>query len=147
MRGDATIDASHIEDGYVMVKYSGSASKIKVQIITPGRTYKYDLNTDGRYEVFPLQAGNGSYKVRVMRNITGSSYSELYSVTLDVSLSSSFSPFCIQTNISPIPPPLRRSKKSFDLCAGASGDLAKIGGGLYLCHRPYKNTTPTKPKP
>lgn len=63
MRGETPQSTpSHIEDGYVMVKYSGSASKIKVQIITPGRTYNYDLNTDGRYEVFPLQAGNGSYK-------------------------------------------------------------------------------------
>lgn len=124
--GDATIDASHIEDGYVMVKYSGSASKIKVQIITPGRTYNYDLNTDGRYEVFPLQAGNGSYKVRVMRNITGSSYSELYSVTLDVSLSSSFSPFLYPNQYIAYSAASAAVKKSFDLCAGASGDLAKI---------------------
>lgn len=124
--GDATIDASHIEDGYVMVKYSGSASKIKVQIITPGRTYNYDLNTDGRYEVFPLQAGNGSYKVWVMRNITGSSYSELYSVTLDVSLSSSFSPFLYPNQYIAYSAASAAVKKSFDLCAGASGDLAKI---------------------
>lgn len=124
--GDATIDASHIEDGYVMVKYSGNASKIKVQILTPGRTYNYDLNTNGRYEVFPLQAGNGDYKVRVMRNITGSSYSELYSVTLHVSLSSSFAPFLYSNQYIAYSASSAAIKKSFDLCVGASGDLAKI---------------------
>lgn len=124
--GDATIDASHIEDGYVMVKYSGNASKIKVQILTPGRTYNYDLNTNGRYEVFPLQAGNGDYKVRVMRNITGSSYSELYSVTLHVSLSSSFAPFLYSNQYISYSASSAAIKKSFDLCVGASGDLAKI---------------------
>ena len=122
----ATIDASHIEDGYVMVKYSGSASKIKVQMVTPGRTYNYDLNTAGRYEVFPLQAGNGTYKVRVMRNISGNSYSELYSVTLSVSLSSVYTPFLYPNQYVSYTASSAAVKKSFDLCAGMSSDLSKI---------------------
>ena len=122
----ATIDASHIADGYVMVKYSGSASKVKVQMVTPGRTYNYDLNTSGRYEVFPLQAGDGTYKVRIMRNISGSSYSELYSVTFRVALSSVYAPFLYPNQYVSYTAASAAVQKSFDLCAGASGDLAKI---------------------
>lgn len=122
----ATIDASHIADGYVMVKYSGSASKVKVQMVTPGRTYNYDLNTSGRYEVFPLQAGDGTYKVRIMRNISGSNYSELYSVTFRVALSSVYAPFLYPNQYVSYTAASAAVQKSFDLCAGASGDLAKI---------------------
>ena len=41
--GGATIDASNTSNGYLMVKYTGSNQKIKVQI-TKGTTYTYDLN-------------------------------------------------------------------------------------------------------
>ena len=72
----ATLDASNISEGYVMVKYTGSVGKIKVQITKSGsETYTYDLNNSGVYEVFPLSEGNGSYQVKVFENIQGNQYS------------------------------------------------------------------------
>ena len=52
--GGAVIDASNASQGYIMVKYSGGTSRIKVRI-SKGTEYTYDLNTGGNYEVFPRQ--------------------------------------------------------------------------------------------
>ena len=42
-----SLDASHTEDGYVMVSYSGSADKIKVRITYPDDTqYIYPMKLD-----------------------------------------------------------------------------------------------------
>ena len=70
----ALIDASNTGHGYVMVQYSGKASRIKVQVIkSGGETYSYDLNARSAYEVFPLTEGNGKYTVRVLNRYRGPS--------------------------------------------------------------------------
>ena len=49
MYGDKTtsLDASHTENGYLMLCYNGKVSKVKLQITTPdGTVYTYTLNPD-----------------------------------------------------------------------------------------------------
>lgn len=90
----ATLDASNTSEGYVMVKYTGSVGKIKVQITKSGsETYTYDLNNSGVYEVFPLSEGNGSYQVKVFENIQGNQYSQAFSQSVDASITNTFGPF------------------------------------------------------
>lgn len=81
-----TIDASNTKDGYVMVKCSGYTEKLKVKVSLGDQSYTYDLNNQGNYEVYPLQMGNGAYSVKVYKNLEGTSYSVLYSVSLNVSM-------------------------------------------------------------
>ena len=90
--GGATIDASNTNNGYLMVKYTGSNQKIKVQI-TKGTTYTYDLNARNAFEVYPLTEGNGSYSIQVFENVSGNQYAQLLSQTISVSLSNEFAPF------------------------------------------------------
>lgn len=90
--GGATIDASNTNNGYLMVKYTGSNQKIKVQI-TKGTTYTYDLNARNAFEVYPLTEGNGSYSIKVFENVSGNQYAQLLSQTISVSLSNEFAPF------------------------------------------------------
>ena len=90
--GGATIDASNTSNGYLMVKYTGSNQKIKVQI-TKGTTYTYDLNARNAFEVYPLTEGNGSYSIKVFENVSGNQYAQLLSQTISVSLSNEFAPF------------------------------------------------------
>lgn len=72
-----SLDASNTASGYIMVKYTGSVGKIKVQVSKSGsETYTYDLNSSGTYEVFPLSEGNGTYQVKVFENIQGTQYSQ-----------------------------------------------------------------------
>lgn len=87
-----TIDASHTSDGYVMVKYTGKAPRIKVRI-TKDTQYTYDLNTSGQYETFPLTEGNGNYTIQVFENISGTMYSTALSKSISVTLADQNSPF------------------------------------------------------
>lgn len=89
----ATIDASNISQGYVMVKYTGSRGRIKIQVTKGATTYTYDLNARDAYEVFPLSEGNGSYSVKVFENVTGNQYAQIFSKDLSVSLADQFTPF------------------------------------------------------
>lgn len=86
------IDASHTNDGYLMVKYSGRNSRIKVQI-THDATYTYDLNARDAYEVFPLTEGDGSYSIKVFENISGNQYAQAFSQSIQVALSDPNLPF------------------------------------------------------
>lgn len=87
-----TIDASHTSDGYVMVKYTGKAPRIKVRI-TKDTQYTYDLNTSGQYETFPLTEGDGNYTIQVFENISGTMYSTALSKSISVTLADQNSPF------------------------------------------------------
>jgi transglutaminase-like putative cysteine protease len=90
----ATIDASNSSEGYVMVSYTGSNAKVKLQITCPDSvTYTYNLHSG--YEVFPLTAGNGSYSLSIYESvdIEASKYATAFSQTIDVSLDNEFGPF------------------------------------------------------
>lgn len=91
----AHVDASNISDGYVVVRYTGSSPKVKLQITGPNSTtYTYNLSTGTpKDEVFPLQSGNGDYMVNVFENIEGTQYSQAFSQMISVSLTDEFSPF------------------------------------------------------
>lgn len=89
-----TIDISNTSEGYVMVKYEGSASKVKLHITTPeGTPYPYILTLNGGSETFPLTGGDGSYKLEVFENVRDDLYSILLSETIEVSISDEFKPF------------------------------------------------------
>jgi len=93
----AQLDASNTADGYVMIKYLGTGTaRLKVLVTGPsGITYNYNLTTNGSFEVFPFSDGSGSYKIGVYQNVSGTSYSTLYSTTLSVSLTDEFAPFLL----------------------------------------------------
>jgi transglutaminase-like putative cysteine protease len=91
----ATVDASNLKEGYVMVKYTGGRNvRIKLQITKQsGVTYTYNLNNTGNFENFPLSEGNGKYTVAIFENVSGNSYTQAYSCTVDMALRNSFLPF------------------------------------------------------
>ena len=92
--GGAQIDASNTSEGYVMIKYNGGVSKIRVQITRDGgSTYTYALNNSGSYEVFPLSQGSGGYSINVYENVSGNQYALALGQYISVSLRNSFLPF------------------------------------------------------
>ena len=90
--GNVSIDASHTEDGYIMVKYSGGADKIKIQISKSGEIYTYTCKSHD-YETFPLTEGSGSYKVEVLENVGGNLYTLAMSKKISANVKDEFSPF------------------------------------------------------
>ncbi len=90
----ATIDTSTVKDGYFVANYTGGTDKrIKVMVEKDGGKYTYDLKNNGENEVYPLQMGDGKYKLRVLRNISGTKYSTVNTVNVDVKLENPHSPF------------------------------------------------------
>ena len=90
----ASIDASNQSQGYIMVSYSGSCEKVKVQITGPDQnTYTYLLTARNEYTTFPLSSGNGTYLIQVMENVGGDSYVVSLTHDVDVQIENEFLPF------------------------------------------------------
>lgn len=88
-----SIDASNTSDGYVMVQYSGTSDKVKLQITAPdGNIFSYNLSI-GAYETFPLSAGNGIYQITVLEHAYDDMYAVSFSQDIDVAVSDEFKPF------------------------------------------------------
>lgn len=90
----ASIDASHISEGYIMVKYTGGKSKVKLQIAGPDQAnYTYLLSKNAGYMAFPLNAGNGSYSLSILENVSGDSYAVALEQTISAKIKDRFLPF------------------------------------------------------
>lgn len=88
-----SIDYSNAEQGYVMVQYSGSNPKVKLQMSGSNQTlYTYTLRK-GQFDAFPLTSGNGTYTLKIYENVSGSQYALLASHSFEVQLRSALSPY------------------------------------------------------
>ena len=91
--GDAVIDYSNTKDGYVMVCHTSSTDlRLKVIVKGPATTYTYNLTAE-QWAAFPLSDGNGKYQITVYKNVKGSSYAAVLSLTTEVALADEFAPF------------------------------------------------------
>ena len=64
------------------------STKILLLVEKDGQRYTYPI-VDQDVNQFPLQMGNGKYTVRLMQNVTGTSYKELSRTTVDLDLTDS----------------------------------------------------------
>ena len=88
-----TIDASNINNGYVMIR-AASTVRLKVIIIGPSTVkYTYNLRGDNAWEVFQFSDGGGTYKITVYREVTSGKYAALASESVNVSLKDPNAPF------------------------------------------------------
>lgn len=123
----ATVDYSNTSDGYIMAKYTGSVKLIKIQITNPaGTTQTYTLNSDGRYEAFPLTGSNGNYSFRVLENVSGNGYAMAHSGSFQVQLSNALAPYLRPSSYVPYSYGDSAVTKSSELCGGAANDLEKV---------------------
>lgn len=125
--GGGVIDVSNKSQGYFSAKYTGSNPTIKVLVTKDGAKFQYNLRTDNQAEYFPLQAGNGTYKIQVLENTSGTSYAVVVQQDVSVSLSSSLSPFLYPNQKVNFSQGSACVKKSAELCAGKTSDIDKIG--------------------
>jgi len=93
--GQAVVDFSNTQDGYIMAKYTESADmKIKLLITVPdGVQYTYSLKPKRDFEVFPLSGGDGTYEIGIYKQVEGTRYSKVLSTTIKVTLTDEFAPF------------------------------------------------------
>lgn len=120
----ASVDASNSSDGYIMVQYKGSNSKIKLQIAGSDQvTYTYNLDPGGRQDTFPLSAGSGTCKISVYENISGNQYSTAFSTQIDVELSDPMLPFLYPNQYVMFDSSSTAVAKACELAAPADTDL------------------------
>lgn len=90
--GQVTLDISHTDNGYLMVRDTGSHD-VQIQITNPdGEVYPYPLKL-GEFEAFPLTKGDGSYKIQVFEEVSGQNYAIALSENFTVTLQDEFQPF------------------------------------------------------
>lgn len=89
--GEVQIDLSSSSKGYMALKCDSDA-RIKLQVFKGDETYTYDV-VQRKKQVFPFQCGDGSYTIKVMKNISDSNYFELYTCYADVHLKNSKAPY------------------------------------------------------
>ena len=59
--GKLLVDSSNCSEGYIMVRTKKDNKRMKLRITMGGSSLNYDINSDGNFEVFPLQfAGRDS---------------------------------------------------------------------------------------
>lgn len=119
----SSIDYSNASEGYIMAVYTGTNSKVKMQIKGPNAvTYTYNL-TSSDYEAFPLSGGNGSYEITILENLSGTSYSMCLAASVDVSLSSEFGPYLYPNQYCSFNSSSKTVAKAKELAEPANSDL------------------------
>lgn len=85
-------DTADLASGVIHVTYDGGG-KTKVMIQKGDKKYTYDVNSAGKKESYPLQLGNGAYKVSLLANTSGNSYKLIASKDIDVQITNPNSVF------------------------------------------------------
>lgn len=118
-----SIDTSNTSEGYVMIRYNGTADKSRLQITLPDQTvYAYYLST-GSYETFPLPGGNGSYHIDVMEHAFDDMYAVVYAEDIEVTLNDEFKPFLYPNQYVWFTPDSKAIQYGIELSDNSSNDL------------------------
>lgn len=121
------IDVTNASNGYIKVRYLDETSKkLKVIIEKDLIQYTYDLNNDGDYDTYPLQLGDGKYKVRVFENITDNKYATKQTIYINVKLSEQLSPYLISSQLIEFSETSKAIKKAQELTEGLETDNEKF---------------------
>lgn len=92
--GEAVVDISNVAQGYVALRYKGSAKKISVEVIGKNnKVYKYFIEQTKEPTYFPLTSGNGTYQISVYENVQDDEYGILMMDSFEVKLKNKFLPF------------------------------------------------------
>lgn len=87
-------DTSKLQNGLLLVKYtSNEGKKIKLTIEKDTSKYIYNLMAVGGIESFPLQLGDGKYKVCLLENMKDNTYIFLETHVFEVDISDDNSVF------------------------------------------------------
>jgi len=119
------IDASNAKDGYIMMKYTGKAPRIKVRIKQTVE-YTYDLNTTGRFETFPLTEGDGNYTIMVFENIKDNMYSTAFTKQISVKMKDANSPFLYPNQFCNFNTTTKAVKTGDELVKGKTDTIEKV---------------------
>ncbi len=118
----ATVDTAQ---GVVRVSYPVTAqSTIKVMVAMGTQSYTYDLLKSK--EAFPLQFGDGTYKISLYQKVQGTQYRLLNQTSVKVDLPDDFVPFLGSSQILNWTPDMVSIGKAKIITADAKTDAEKV---------------------
>lgn len=121
------VDISNTSQGYVTAKFMGDpAKKAKLQIALGSRSNYYDLDSNGKTEVYPLQWGNGTYTFKIFEQKSGTEYYSVLSGSASVAVENEFLPFLYPNQYVNYTADYATVAKAAELCAGASDDFDRL---------------------
>ena len=127
--GEAVVDISNVAQGYVALRYKGSAKKISVEVIGKNnKVYKYFIEQTKEPTYFPLTSGNGTYQISVYENVQDDEYGILMMDSFEVKLKNKF--FRPNVGVALRPPPVA-DKGSKALSEIASNRALLFGYKIY----------------
>ena len=119
------IDSSNSEDGYFMARNEEGNNGLKMRITKGGSTYTYDLNNAGRYEVFPLQMGSGTYTCTLFRHVESNKYAKEAEISINVELDNEYTPYLGPSQYVYYTPEFKAVEESKLLCENLETDIEK----------------------
>ena len=119
-------DTSLVSSGVVKISYSLNIKKLKVLVEKNDKRYSYNLKNDGTVESFPLQMGNGDYKVSILENIDGNKYKYVSTETINLDLKDQKLVYLTSTQNINWNYNMAVIKKAEELTKGLSNDSEKI---------------------
>lgn len=123
--GDLLIDATHCDQGYLMAMHQPNDKGLKLRLSCGKASLSYDFTADGEYEVFPLQLGNGKYKVEVFQQASGRKYRPLMDTTIEVNIQDETLPYIVPNQYVNYDAQSDAVIKSIELCHGLESDWEK----------------------
>lgn len=122
------IDASHTDQGYIMVQYKGTNEKVRLRLAGPDEvTYTFAIRNTGHYGTFPFPAGSGSYKVTLLESLEGDEYLISFVQDISVTLADEFLPFLYPNQYVDFTPDSKAVTKARVLIEEAKTDLDVVG--------------------
>lgn len=123
---DTTVDASHADQGYIMVRHAPYDKRLKLRIVKDTQTYTYDLDSTGAFETFPLGFGSGQYQLQVFRQASGSRYAPAGSLSFNVQLTDDTLPYLYPNQYVWYTPQSTAVARGAELCEGLSTDAQRL---------------------
>ncbi len=123
----SVFEDAQLESGLIKVSYqSDNNKKLKVMVEKDGQKIHYNLRNDGTAESYPLQFGNGDYKISLMENTEGNKYK--YLLTQNVKLEMEDQKEVYLTSIQNINwnQDMAAIKKAKELTKGINDDQKKV---------------------
>ena len=120
-------DNSRVPDGSVGARYIPAAEKrVKTRVQRDKGKYDYDLFGRDTFEYFPLQLGNGDYKVTIYENIEGTRYRVAKSQNIKANLENPLKVFLASIQTVNWNQDMKTIKKAEEITKGLKTDREKI---------------------
>jgi hypothetical protein len=122
--GSLMLDYSHAANGYVICGTAApSGNELKLRVTFGDKQLTYDLDAQGRTEIFPLQLGSGYYAFDLYENVGGSKYAGAGQVGLDVQLESETAAFLVPNQYVYYTRESPSVKKSDEISSGSQSEI------------------------